>query len=102
MYFVRTYTGGGADYDPRSKLWSVWQCDVCGEESDIECRPNVDMKFNEARKCPECHSFGKEDHAKQLLVKKNLLEIERERINQEIDKIINEINQIGVEQNVVE
>jgi hypothetical protein len=102
MYFTgRTYIGGGASYDPRSIKWSVWQCDVCKEETHLECRLGVDMKFDKARECPECHSFDSDDYIKRLMIKKESLLTQQEQIAKEIELIIQQLNK-GVEQIVVE
>lgn len=78
MYYVRTFKGGGQDYDPRQKRFAEYLCDVCGKIECFDITTNATFNFTKARKCPKCGSLGEEDY--------------KRNIQQQIDKIISDID----------
>lgn len=93
-YYVRTYYGGGASYDPRRKTYAEFHCDSCSEDTSFECRFGVDMHLDQDRPCSFCGSIGKDNKYNKLIAKKERLENEMAKIKDEIENIINELNQV--------
>jgi hypothetical protein len=96
MFFVKTFYGGGAEYDPRRKLYARFQCDVCNYELHIDITANGTFNVDKPRKCPSCLSFGKKDYIISLQSKKERLISEKQKIENEIHKICNEIQTLEI------
>lgn len=45
MYYVRTFEGGGAFYDPRRQKYAEFKCDLCGHLHHVNLSqyPNYDL-----------------------------------------------------------
>ncbi len=94
MYYLRSYTSGGADYDPRQKLWAEFHCNACGENSDIDITSTRHtFQFDRERKCHHCGCVNPEDKVLNLQAQIDKLTADKERINVEIDRLCNEIEQ---------
>ena len=94
MYFKRQFKGGGADHDPRQKLYGVFFCDACKHEEYIEIKqPNL-FRYDKVLTCPKCKSLGKDDRIKSLTVRKSQLELEQQRVRAEIEAVIKELDTI--------
>lgn len=79
MYYIRSFIGGGANYDPRQRKYAEYLCDNCNhiECFDITCNPT--FNFTKSRRCPKCGSLGVDDY--KLNIKKQI-----DQIISDIDK----------------
>lgn len=92
MYFVRTYTSGAGDYDPRQKRWAEYHCSLCGEDSDVDItRNHRTFDFGRDRKCPHCGLINAADREANLKAQLDKLTAERSKIEVEIDRIEREL-----------
>jgi len=102
MYYVRRYTAGGMDYDPRQKHWAVYHCDNCGEDVDIDITRHFETyDLSTPKKCPHCKCLDPEDHEKNLKSKIKDLTLKKNRIQIEIDQIIRELDELASKQKSV-
>lgn len=82
-YHVRTYKGGGADYDPRQQTYAEFHCDACGKNEDVVITGREhNFRFNDTRLCPHCNSHGKNDRC--ITIKKQIEELTSSKDNIEI------------------
>ncbi len=89
MYYLRTFTGGGAEYDPRCKKYAEYKCDVCNHLECFDITSNPTFNFTKTRKCPKCNSIGIEDYKKniQLQIEKIISDIESaQKKKEELEK----------------
>ena len=62
MYFVKKFTSGGGDNDPRQRTNARFVCETCGAKEDVNVTGRVlTFQYHVPIKCPVCHSFGKRD-----------------------------------------
>jgi hypothetical protein len=95
MYHIRTYKGGGADHDPRQKIWAEFKCGICGhvEDVDITGRQHT-FQFNVSRLCPKCKCHDKNDRLiaikkeiEELTSTKDNIEVTIEELTKELEKL---------------
>ncbi|MFW6272694.1 MAG: hypothetical protein ACOC2U_02805 [bacterium] len=94
MYFVRTYNAGGAEHDPRRKLWAEFHCSLCEENTDFDITTTKHtFQFDRERKCPHCGQINSEDKFKNLQAQLDKLTEQKSKIEIEIDRIERELNE---------
>ena len=89
MYYVKTFSGGGAHYDPRRRTYAEYQCDVCNHIECFDITTNSTFNYTKSRSCPKCGSHGKEDYKKniQSQIEKIITDIEQaQRKKEELEK----------------
>jgi DNA replicative helicase MCM subunit Mcm2 (Cdc46/Mcm family) len=96
MYFKRQFKGGGADHDPRQKLYGVFTCDACGNEEWLEIKQSTLFQYDKILTCPKCKSTGRDDLKKSLTVRKSQLELEQQRVRAEIEAVIKQLETMEV------
>ena len=74
MQYIRTFTGGGAEWDPRSKTWAEFQCECCGAFDHVDIT-GMSATFNTSkpRKCKKCGQVGVADERKSIEIEINRL-----------------------------
>jgi DNA-directed RNA polymerase subunit RPC12/RpoP len=96
MYFVRTFTSGAQDYDPRQKLMIEYKCPACKNvEWVLMTHPNT-FKETDIIKCPKCGCLEIDDKKQNLIIKKEILINKKSEIEKEIDRICKEIEKVEV------
>jgi len=58
--------GGAAKYDPRSKKYAEYKCDVCNHIECFDITFNPTFNFTKSRRCPKCLSLGTDDYKKNI------------------------------------
>jgi hypothetical protein len=92
MHFIRTFKGGGADYDFRQKTWAVFHCDVCGEDEEVDITGRQGtFLFNVPRRCPHCKSIGKDDYIISLKKEIETLTSTKNNIKITIEQLTNKL-----------
>jgi len=85
MIYKREFKSGTGN-DPRDTWYAVYKCDACGNEEWVHMSDRYTFR-RVPRVCPKCHSMGAEDLRKSL-------EAKRDELRAEIEKVIQEINQL--------
>ena len=95
MYFVRKYTSGAGDHDPRQILWAEFKCGACGHvhDEDITTRRDT-FQFEVEMRCPECKCFNPEDRVQNLKTQIDKLTGDKSRIETEIEQLERELNEV--------
>ena len=92
MTFVREFQSGFGN-DPRNIWYAVYHCDACDNTEWI--RMGMQSTFDRRpRRCPKCGSMGVEDLRKSLQAKRVELEARELQVRREIEKVIQEIQQL--------
>ncbi|MDD5651736.1 MAG: hypothetical protein PHF86_15175 [Candidatus Nanoarchaeia archaeon] len=95
MYFVKTYKAGGADYDPRQKIWALYRCSLCKKESLIEVTRTIDtFDFSVERRCEKCGMINSDDRVINMKAQIDKLTMEKSRIQVQIEKLETELNEV--------
>jgi superfamily II helicase len=94
MRFIRTFFGGGAEYDPRRKKWAEFKCECCGKEQHIDVTANNTFDYGKERICPDCGQKGINDYEsnlkaeiEKLTADMNRLEIQRKLAVEKLEKL---------------
>jgi DNA-directed RNA polymerase subunit RPC12/RpoP len=64
-YYVRTVHAGAVATDPRSYVYAIYQCDDCGEKTDIRIPDERTYQYID-RACGSCGSLHPGDRTKAL------------------------------------
>jgi len=92
MVYKREFQTGFGN-DPRNKWYAVYHCDACGHEEWVPM--GMQSSFDRRpRPCPKCHSMGVENLRKNLEAKRVELEAREKQVRLEIEKVIQEIQQL--------
>lgn len=110
MEYVGRYTSGGGDHDPRQLTWVKYQCQDCNHiesyNKTVQIRTGTFQQenFGHSLKCPNCGSYGQSDEAREKRLREQLEELTAEKsiIEVSIERIINELAEMGVEDEVEE
>lgn len=110
MEYVGRFTSGGGDHDPRQRTWVKYKCEDCGHieqyDKTVQIRTGTFQQeyFGHAQKCPQCGSYGQSDEAREKRLREQLEELTAEKSNIEvsIERIINQLAEMGVEDEVEE
>lgn len=97
MYFTRKF-GAGLDKtsrDPRDKIFAEFKCGLCGQTSEIDISSTfATFDFNRERKCPKCGQINSEDKAINLQAQISKLTVDKSRIEIEIEKLTEELQEV--------
>jgi hypothetical protein len=97
LRYVREFQSGTGGSDPRNKWYAVYQCDACGAQSDLHM-PDRGTFIRRERPCPKCGALNPESLRKSLESKKASLEAQSRHIQSEIEKVIEELSRIPMEE----
>jgi hypothetical protein len=95
MYYVRQYKAG-MSYDPRSKVWAVFHCDICGQDHEVDISRVTDTFQPEAtRLCPVCKCHGKNDYVIALKKEIEVLSTTRNSIDVQIEQLTGKLEELN-------
>jgi rubredoxin len=95
MFFKRKYKSGGADYDPRQRVWAEFVCSNCGhiEDIDISGGKEATFIFDQERLCPKCHTYNSDDYKKNLQAEIEKLTLSKRNIEVQIEECIRKMDE---------
>lgn len=95
MHFVRTYKGGGANYDPRQKHYAVYHCEVCGSDEDVDITGRAhQVQFDKPRRCPKCKMIDKNDRIFSVRKEIERLTATQDDISVQIEQLTTELSEL--------
>lgn len=96
MHFIKL-TGSAltTNTDPRCKLWAEFHCDLCDKNSwvDVTSR-RASFDFERERRCSHCGQISSVDRELNLKANIDRLTQEKNRIQVQIDTLINELGEV--------
>ncbi|MBD3260255.1 MAG: hypothetical protein GF334_01035 [Candidatus Altiarchaeales archaeon] len=96
MFFVRKYTSGAGDYDPRQRRWAEFHCALCGHDEDYDItRTELTFQYDRERRCPACGQLNADDREKNLKAQLAKLTNDKSKIEVEIEKLMRELDEIS-------
>lgn len=94
MYYVRTFEGGGAFYDPRRQKYAEFKCDLCGHLHHVNLSQYPNYDLTKTFPCKKCGKLDKNDEINSLQTEKINLFKEIEQKKKRILEIENKIKEL--------